>query len=199
MLRTFTALGAAILSTLAFAATASGPAMLTGALGDPNPFATPDEMAFDARMAPKLHPHPELRTGRRVAAAEHADHSVETMLMIVSSLLALALLSTDRDAAALESRCDPRRLLDVRGLLRMIASGVQSNGVEQRIRDLDEKYFEAMANRDVEIASSYSSGDVSRMNPAPTVARADCSEATTQPRSSRPSTSGRTPCGSRAA
>jgi hypothetical protein len=44
-----------------------------------------------------------------------------------------------------------------------------------------------------------SPGSISRMKLAPTVARADCSEATTQPRSSRPRQRGRMPKVSRAA
>ena len=44
-----------------------------------------------------------------------------------------------------------------------------------------------------------SPGAISRMKVAPTMSRAAVSLATTQPRSSRPSTNGRTPCGSRAA
>src|SRR5205807_1139059 len=46
---------------------------------------------------------------------------------------------------------------------------------------------------------SSSPGSTSRTTLAPTMSRAAVSDATTQPRSSRPSTSGRTPCGSRAA
>ena len=42
-------------------------------------------------------------------------------------------------------------------------------------------------------------GSTSRTNVAPTMSSAAVSDATTQPRSSRPSTSGRMPCGSRAA
>lgn len=44
-----------------------------------------------------------------------------------------------------------------------------------------------------------SPGSTSRMKEAPQMSSAAVSEATTQPRSSRPSTSGRMPCGSRAA
>ncbi|WP_242473639.1 hypothetical protein [Blastococcus sp. TML/M2B] len=44
-----------------------------------------------------------------------------------------------------------------------------------------------------------SPGSTSRTTEAPTMSSAAVSLATTQPRSSRPSTSGRTPCGSRAA
>src|SRR5690242_16954743 len=44
-----------------------------------------------------------------------------------------------------------------------------------------------------------SPGSISRTNDAPTMSSAAVSLATTQPRSRRPSTSGRTPCGSRAA
>ena len=44
-----------------------------------------------------------------------------------------------------------------------------------------------------------SPGSTSRTKEAPTISSAAVSEATTQPRSKRPSTSGRTPCGSRAA
>lgn len=44
-----------------------------------------------------------------------------------------------------------------------------------------------------------SPGSTSRTNDAPMMSRAAVSLATTQPRSSLPSTSGRTPCGSRAA
>ena len=47
--------------------------------------------------------------------------------------------------------------------------------------------------------ASISPGSTSRTTLAPMVASAASSEATTQPRSSRPSTSGRMPCGSRAA
>ena len=47
--------------------------------------------------------------------------------------------------------------------------------------------------------ASSSPGSTSRTNDAPTMSSAAVSLATTQPRSSRPSTSGRTPCGSRAA
>jgi hypothetical protein len=44
-----------------------------------------------------------------------------------------------------------------------------------------------------------SPGSISRTKDAPTMSSAAVSLATTQPRSSRPSTSGRKPCGSRAA
>ena len=44
-----------------------------------------------------------------------------------------------------------------------------------------------------------SPGSTSRTNAAPTMSSAAVSLATTQPRASRPSTSGRKPCGSRAA
>ena len=44
-----------------------------------------------------------------------------------------------------------------------------------------------------------SPGSISRTNAAPTMSSAAVSLATTQPRASRPSTSGRKPCGSRAA
>ncbi len=47
--------------------------------------------------------------------------------------------------------------------------------------------------------ASSSPGSTSRTMVAPTMSSAAVSLATTQPRSSRPSTSGRTPCGSRAA
>ena len=47
--------------------------------------------------------------------------------------------------------------------------------------------------------ASISPGSTSRTTLAPMVASAESSDATTQPRSSRPSTSGRMPCGSRAA
>ena len=50
----------------------------------------------------------------------------------------------------------------------MIATEPQrQDGLEQRIRDLDDKYFEARRHRETEIASTYSSGEASRMNPAP--------------------------------
>lgn len=42
-----------------------------------------------------------------------------------------------------------------------------AGGLEQRMRELDEKYFELRSQRETTFASSYASGDVSRMNPAP--------------------------------
>ncbi len=61
----------------------------------------------------------------------------------------------------------------------------------------------ASAKREVRMPFSSmaisSPGSTSRMKLAPTMSRAEVSEATTQPRSIRPSTSGRMPCGSRAA
>ncbi|CPB98764.1 Uncharacterised protein [Mycobacterium tuberculosis] len=45
--------------------------------------------------------------------------------------------------------------------------------------------------------ASNSPGSISRTNEAPTMSSAAVSEATTQPRSKRPSDSGRTPYGSR--
>src|SRR4249919_2878565 len=60
-----------------------------------------------------------------------------------------------------------------------------------------------LANRDDRTPSasmaSSSPGSMSRTNDAPTMSSAAVSDATTQPRSSRPSDSGRTPYGSRAA
>ena len=47
--------------------------------------------------------------------------------------------------------------------------------------------------------ATISPGSMSRTNEAPTMSKAQVSEATTQPPSRRPNDSGRTPCGSRAA
>ena len=51
----------------------------------------------------------------------------------------------------------------------MIANIRTTNRSEDadRIRSLDERYFELMRSRDVEFNSSYASGETSRMNPAP--------------------------------
>lgn len=48
----------------------------------------------------------------------------------------------------------------------MIAPANRINGVEQRILELDKKYFESRKQRS-EVESTYASGESSRMNPAP--------------------------------
>ncbi len=87
-------------------------------------------------------------------------------------------------------RCTLRPAMSVSGRARYTYSKTQPLGFAAAKR-VERSPFSSMATS--------SPGSISRMKEAPQMSRAAVSEATTQPRSSRPRTSGRMPCGSRAA